>query len=166
MALLLNNPVVLKKAATEIDAVVGTSRLLQESDLAGLRCIITETLRLYPLAPHLVPHEASRDITVAGGHAVARGTMVLVDVYSMQRDPDTWDDPEKFVPERFMAAKNDRWMMPFGMALGVLIQCFEWERVGHEEVDMSEGSGLTMPMVVPLVASMDPILKALDLKVF
>ncbi|XP_062201782.1 cytochrome P450 81Q32-like isoform X1 [Phragmites australis] len=176
MALLLNNPAVLKKATAELDSVVGTSRLLRESDLAGLpylRCVIAETLRLKPLAPHLVPHEASRDCVIAG-HAVARGTMVLVDVYSMQRDPDMWEDPEEFTPERFMDAPAKRqWTMPFGMgrrkcpgeglalrtvgmALGVMLQCFEWQRVGEEEVDMSEGSGLSMPMAEPLVAVCRP----------
>ena len=180
MALLLSNPDALKKAADEIHSVVGTSRLLHESDLAGLpylRSVIAETLRLCPLTPNHVPHEASRDCAIAGGHAVARGTMVLVDVYSMQRDPAMWRDPEKFMPERFMEDDGDRpdggrgWMMPFGMgrrrcpgeglavrtvgmALGVMLQCFEWGREG--EVDMSEGSGLTMPMAVPLVASCRP----------
>ena len=181
MALLLSNPDALKKAADEIHSVVGTSRLLHESDLAGLpylRSVIAETLRLCPLTPNHVPHEASRDCAIAGGHAVARGTMVLVDVYSMQRDPDVWEEPERFMPERFMdggevGAGESRWMMPFGMgrrrcpgeglalrtvgiALGVMVQCFEWERVGGKEVDMSEGSGLTMPMAVPLVAMCRP----------
>ncbi|EEE62450.1 hypothetical protein OsJ_17242 [Oryza sativa Japonica Group] len=188
MALLLNNPDVLRKATDEINSVVGMSRLLQEPDLANLpylRCIITETLRLYPLAPHLVPHEASRDCMVAG-HVIARGTMVLVDVYSMQRDPRVWEDPDKFIPERFKGFKVDGsgWMMPFGMgrrkcpgeglalrtvgmALGVMIQCFQWERVGKKKVDMSEGSGLTMPMAVPLMAmclprvEMESVLKSL-----
>uniref|UniRef100_A0A0D9Y0W1 Cytochrome P450 n=1 Tax=Leersia perrieri TaxID=77586 RepID=A0A0D9Y0W1_9ORYZ len=94
MALLLNNPDVLKKAKAEIDSIVGTSRLLQESDLAGLpylRCIITETLRQYPPAPHLVLHEALQDCMIAG-HDVSCGTMVLIDVYSMQRDPLVWED--------------------------------------------------------------------------
>ena len=197
MALLLTNPSAAKKATAEIDSVVGTSRLLQESDLAGLpylRCIVSETLRLYPLAPNHVPHEASRDCVVAGGHAVARGTMVLVDVFSMQRDPAVWGErPEEFVPERFMdddggvGGRRDggsRWMMPFGMgrrkcpgeslalrmvgvALGIMLQCFEWEPDGGKEVDMSEGSGLTMPMATPLVAvcrpraNMESLLKAL-----
>ncbi|CAD6269541.1 unnamed protein product [Miscanthus lutarioriparius] len=198
MALLLTNPSAAKKATAEIDSVVGTSRLLQESDLAGLpylRCIVSETLRLYPLAPNHVPHEASRDCVVASGHAVARGTMVLVDVFSMQRDPAVWGErPEEFVPERFMdggsgvGGRRDggssRWMMPFGMGrrkcpgeglalkmvgvtLGVMMQCFEWEPDGGKEVDMSEGSGLTMPMATPLMAvcrpraNMESLLKAL-----
>lgn len=190
MALLLNNPDVLEKAKSEIHSIVGTSRLIKESDLAGLpylRSIITETLRLKPLTPNHVPHEASRDCVIAG-HTIAQGTMVLVDVYSMQRDPKIWDDPEKFMPERFMADGkvvdgDGRFMMPFGkgrrkcpgeglalrtvaMALGVMVQCFEWE-CGGDEVNLSEGSGLTMPMAVPLVAlcrpreEMEPLLKTL-----
>ncbi|KAL5205462.1 hypothetical protein ABZP36_033671 [Zizania latifolia] len=173
MALLLNNPDVLEKATAEIDSVVGVSRLHRESDLAGLpylRCVIMETLRLYPLAPHLVPHEASRDCVIAG-HAVTRGTIVLVDMYSMQRDPYIWKHPDKFRPERF--EEESKFMMPFGMgrrkcpgeglalrtvgvALGVMLQCFKWERTGKEKVDMSEGSGLTMPMAVPLTVVCQP----------
>jgi hypothetical protein len=47
MTLLLNNPYVPQKATIEIHFVVGTSRLLQESNLVGLPyicCVITETL--------------------------------------------------------------------------------------------------------------------------
>jgi cytochrome P450 len=184
MALMLNNPDVLTKATKEIDNVVGMSRLLEERDLAHLpylRCIIMETLRMYPITPHLTPHQASSDCIVADGQfVIPRGTMVLVDIYYMQRDPAVWDDPNKFKPERFSVGQEigeggggKQMMMPFGMgrrkcpgeglawrtvgvALGVMIQCFRWERTHKEKVDMSEGSGFTMPMAVPLVAVCRP----------
>ncbi|RYR22337.1 hypothetical protein Ahy_B03g067631 [Arachis hypogaea] len=38
-----------------------------------------------------------------------------------------------------------------GHTLGALIHCFEFDRVGNEEINMKERLGLTMPKVEPLV---------------
>ncbi|WOK91650.1 isoflavone 2'-hydroxylase-like [Canna indica] len=176
MSLLLNNPAAMDKTRAEIDACVGTHRLLEESDLPNLpylHCVISETLRLYPAAPLLVPHESSGECAVAG-FDVPSGTMLLVNVYAIQRDGEVWDEAAKFAPERFEQGKGDgKWMVPFGMGrrkcpgegmamkvvglvLGLLIQCFEWRRLGEEEVDMREGAGLTLPIAVPLKAMYRP----------
>ncbi|GFP82747.1 isoflavone 2'-hydroxylase [Phtheirospermum japonicum] len=178
MSLLLNNPDTLIKAQTEIDSVVGHSRLVDDSDLSHLpylHGIINETLRMCPAAPLLVPHEASADCTV-GGYRVPRGTMLLVNVWAIQNDPNLWDDPRTFKPERFLNLQGQRdgcVLMPFGygrrgcpgenfamrvvgLTLASLVQCFEWERVDGEMVDMSEGPGLTMPKARPLVAKCRP----------
>ncbi|VFQ99068.1 unnamed protein product [Cuscuta campestris] len=174
LSLLLNHPKVLAKAKKEIDDHVGHDRLIDESDLANLpylNCIIKETLRMYPVGPLLVPHESSTECTV-GGYRIPKGTMLMVNLYSIQRDPKYWDEPEKFKPERFEGVEGARVgykMMPFGsgrrgcpgeglawrmvgLSLGSLIQCFDWERIGSEMVDMREGTGLTMPKAVALVA--------------
>ncbi|CAL4919202.1 unnamed protein product [Urochloa decumbens] len=176
MSLLLNHPEKLKKAQAEIDAAVGTSRLVTPDDLprlAYLHGIIHETLRLYPAAPLLLPHVSSADCKV-GGYDVPRGTMLLVNVYAIHRDPKVWEDPAEFKPERFEDGKAEgRLLMPFGMGrrkcpgetlalrtvglvLGTLIQCFDWETVDGVEVDMTQGAGLTMPRAVPLEAMCRP----------
>ena len=62
MTLLLNHPEVLKKAKAELNIQVGKERLMEESDLPKLpylQNIISETLRLFPVAPLLVPHMSS-----------------------------------------------------------------------------------------------------------
>ncbi|KAF5817565.1 putative cytochrome P450 [Helianthus annuus] len=172
MALLLNHPNVLERARAELDNYIGQERLVQETDLTNLpyiQCIISETLRLFPSAPLLVPHESSQDCIIGGFH-VTRGTMVFVNAWAIHRDPIVWNDPLSFKPERFETGGNEGYrFIPFGMgrrqcpgsglanrvvglALASLIQCFEWERVGEELVDLSEGKGLTMPKDEPLEA--------------
>ncbi|XP_010531270.1 PREDICTED: cytochrome P450 81D11-like [Tarenaya hassleriana] len=168
---LLNHPEKLKKARNEIDNKVGLDRLIDEpdiSDLPYLQSIVSETLRLYPAAPMLLPHMASEDCTVAG-YDMPRGTILLVNAWAIHRDPKLWEAPAGFEPERFEKGKETQKLMPFGLgrracpgaglaqrlvalALGSLIQCFEWERIGDEEVEMVEGKGTTMPKATPLQA--------------
>lgn len=178
LSAMLNNPEILKKAQTEIDKCVGNDRLLDESDVLNLpylRCIINETLRMFPAGPLLIPHESSEATTV-GGYRVPKGTMLLVNVWAIQNDPKVWDEPRKFKPERFEGLEGTRdgyKLMPFGSGrrgcpgeglavrivgatLGSIIQCFDWERNGDELVDMTEGLGLTMPKAQPLIAKCKP----------
>ncbi|CAL9134435.1 unnamed protein product [Musa textilis] len=173
MCLLLTHPEVLHAARAELDAKIGQGRLAEEEDIPNLpylNCIINETLRLYPAVPLLVPHESSQDCTV-GGYDVPRGTMLLANAWAIHRDPNTWDEPEEFKPERFQCEGGKKEaglrMLPFGsgrrkcpgeglamrlngLALATLIHCFEWEKLPGEEVDMTEGPGLTMPMAKPM----------------
>ena len=39
-----------------------------------------------------------------------------------------------------------------GLTLGLLIQCFEWERVSQEEIDLTEGTGTIVSKAIPLEA--------------
>ncbi|KAL3840452.1 hypothetical protein ACJIZ3_025043 [Penstemon smallii] len=175
-SLLLDNPDVLTRAQAEIDNVVGRERLINESDLTQLPylCgIINETLRLHPAGPLLLPHESSKECTV-GGFLVPKGTILLVNVWDIHHSSKLWEDPEKFKPERFQdyeEGKSERKFMPFGhgrracpgenlalrnviMALGSLIQCFDWEKVS--EIDMNEATGITAPKIKPLTTKCNP----------
>ncbi|CAH9053827.1 unnamed protein product, partial [Cuscuta europaea] len=102
LSLLLNHQHVLQKAREEIDDKVGYERLVEESDMADLpylNCIIKEAMRMHPIAPLAVPHESSKECTIAS-HRIPKGTMLLLNLYSIQRDPEYWDEPERFNPER------------------------------------------------------------------
>ncbi|KAK9163761.1 hypothetical protein Syun_004663 [Stephania yunnanensis] len=171
LSLLLNHPTVLKKAQDEIDAQVGQQRLLSESDLANLpylHSIVNETLRLYPTGP-IVTHESAQDCFVEG-FRVPAGTMLQMNLWALHRDPKVWDEPNEFRPERFEGLEWDNLgfkLIPFGsgrrrcpgeglamrmigLTVGLLVQCFDWEREEEEMVDMSEGVGLTLPRAKPL----------------
>jgi cytochrome P450 len=43
-----------------------------------------------------------------------------------------------------------------GMILGALIQCFEWEKIDGEEIDMAEGLGQSMSKAEPFKALCKP----------
>ncbi|PHT32476.1 hypothetical protein CQW23_28813 [Capsicum baccatum] len=156
LSLLLNNPEALKKAQNEIDTHIGeSSRLLDDSYLAHLpylHGIINETLRMCPAGPFLVPHESS-DECVIGGFQVPHGTMFLVNLWAIQNDAKLWDKPNEF--KRGCPGENLAMHMA-GLALGSLIQCFEWERIGEDLVDMTEGPGLATPKAISLLAKCRP----------
>lgn len=173
MAYLLNHPEVLEKAREEIDNHTNKSgRMIEDSDLSELpylRCIINETLRLCPAAPLLLPHFSSEDCTISG-YKIPRGTTFIVNAWAIHRDPNLWEEPTKFKPERFEgieAGCEGFKFLPFGkgrrscpgnnlalrfvgLTLGTLIQCFDWKRMGAEMVDLDEKDGLTMRKVKPL----------------
>ncbi|KAL1540364.1 cytochrome P450 81Q32-like [Salvia divinorum] len=103
LSLHLNNPHALRKAQAEIDARIGHDRLLDESDIADLpylRCVINETLRMFPPGLLLIPHESSEECVV-GGYRVPAETILLVNVWALHNDPKNWDEPREFRPERF-----------------------------------------------------------------
>ncbi|KAF3675021.1 cytochrome 81Q32 [Capsicum chacoense] len=179
MSLLLNHPEVMKKARLEIDSVTGAEqRQLTESDilkLPYLRCIIKETLRLFPAGPLLVPHFSTQDCTIEGYH-IPKGTILLVNAWEIQRDSKTWEERNKFKPERFEGMEGGIEgcaFIPFGigrracpgsglamrligLVLGLFIQCFDWERVGNELVSLEENCGLMLSKLEPLVALYKP----------
>ncbi|MED6158014.1 hypothetical protein PIB30_028834 [Stylosanthes scabra] len=177
MAEILNRPTVLKKLRPEIDAVVGSTRLVNESDvpkLPYLQAVVKEALRLHPSAP-LVLREAVEDCMI-NGYNIKKQTRTIINVYAVMRDPEAWANPEEFIPERFLEATdhlskmsvNDVKYVPFGfgkrgcpgasLALTVinvtvasLIQCFNWRIKGGDKVNMEEGSSFSTGLAQPLV---------------
>ncbi|KAJ4955620.1 hypothetical protein NE237_012403 [Protea cynaroides] len=104
LSLLLNNRHVLKKAQDELDSHVGKDRHVEESDIKNLvylDAIVKETLRLYPVAPLGIPHQAMEDCQV-GGYHVPKGTILMANIWKLHRDPRIWLDPDEFKPERFL----------------------------------------------------------------
>ena len=103
ISLLLNHPNSMQKAWAEIDAEVGSDRLLQDSDLPNLSYlngVVNETLRLFPAVRVILPHVSSKDCTVSG-FDVPNGTTLLVNAWTIHRDRRLWDQADGFVPERF-----------------------------------------------------------------
>ena len=80
---------------------MGASNYVSIEDLSKLNyleAVIKETLRLYPSVP-IVVRELGEDENFEGT-MVPKGTIILVNLMLVQRDPQEWPEPDKFKPER------------------------------------------------------------------
>ncbi|MEU4419359.1 cytochrome P450 [Actinoplanes sp. NPDC024001] len=73
---------------------------LRDGDDEYTRAFVHEVRRFYPFAPFL-GGRAVRDLFFQG-EPIPAGTMVLLDVYGQHHDPDLWEEPYAFRPERFL----------------------------------------------------------------
>jgi cytochrome P450 len=116
--LLAQHPEVAEHLRTELKRVLG-GRLPTSDDLKDLpynAMVVKEALRLYPPAWAL-PRETIED-TEIGGYTIRRGSLLLGVPFLIQRDSRYFDQPDKFMPERF-ADNAERHLpqhvyMPFG----------------------------------------------------
>ncbi|PVD37572.1 hypothetical protein C0Q70_00168 [Pomacea canaliculata] len=102
--LMAAHPETQEKVFQEIEDVVGQSRypsLADRSRLPLVEATIYEVLRFSCPVPFALPHATTCDTTIQG-YDVPKGTVVLVNLFSILHDKETWGDPEKFRPERFL----------------------------------------------------------------
>nr|AAL48300.1 cytochrome P450 CYP4L4 [Mamestra brassicae] len=66
-----------------------------------LELVIKESMRLFPPVP-LIERRIMKDCEV-GGLKLVKGTSVVMNIFQIQRQPDLFDDPLEFRPERFEA---------------------------------------------------------------
>ncbi|KAM0945572.1 putative costunolide synthase [Dioscorea sansibarensis] len=171
MAELMKNPRTMKKAQDEVRQISNGKPTVSEDDIpqmSYLQAVIKEVLRLHP-PPLLLPHE-SRQKVVLQGYEIPERTRVIINAWSIGRDPNSWEDPEEFKPERFVGSSVDFngldfKFIPFGagrrmcpginfaitsieFALASLLYHFSWrlpDRMSVEDLDMHEAPGLTTP---------------------
>ena len=101
---LIHNPEVQQRLHQELDQVIGPDRLPELEDkknLPYLEATITETLRLSSIGALSIPHKTTVDTTLQG-YSIPKGTIVLTNLWSLHHDPEIWDDPDAFRPERFL----------------------------------------------------------------
>ncbi|KAK4262676.1 hypothetical protein QN277_028210 [Acacia crassicarpa] len=109
MAELLRNPRVMEKAKAELEEAMEKGKPVEESDIARLpylQAVLKETFRLHPAVPFLLPRKAKIDVEL-GGYTIPKGAQALVNVWAIGRDASIWENPEEFMPERFMGSEID-----------------------------------------------------------
>ncbi|CAL4989138.1 unnamed protein product [Urochloa decumbens] len=168
MTELVRNPEAMAKAQEELREAFNGKNMIAEDDLKGLsylKLVIKETLRLHPPAP--LVHRKCREACQVMGYDIPKGTAVFVNMWAICRDPNYWDGPEEFKPERFEDSDLDYKgtnyeFLPFGagrricpginlgvanieLALVSLLYHFDWklpQGIEANDVDASEAIGL------------------------
>ncbi|KAF2612316.1 hypothetical protein F2Q70_00009235 [Brassica cretica] len=177
MAELIKNQESMKKAQHELDEVVGKDNIVEESHITKLPYIVAimkETLRLYPTVPLLVPHRPA-ETTVVSGYTVPKDTKIFINVWSIQRDPNVWENSNEFRPERFLDKKScdfygtDYSFLPFGSGrricaglalaermvqytLATLLHSFDWKIPEGHVFNVEDKFGIVLKLKNPLIA--------------
>ena len=114
--LLSQHPAVRDRLEDEVDQVLG-DREPEAADVDKLpwtKAVLSESMRLYPPA-WTIERDALADDDLGGVEIPAR-SVLAVPPYLLHRNPDIWQNPEGFQPERFMGEQNrHRYAyLPFG----------------------------------------------------
>ncbi|GJX21582.1 geraniol 8-hydroxylase-like protein [Tanacetum coccineum] len=178
MTELLLNPDMFTRVRKEVSSILGEDGKIEETkllDLPYLHAVIKETMRLHLSVPLLAPHKTEKEVKL-GEYIVPKNIQILVNVWAMARDPRYWEDPLRFMPERFLGNETDYKgqhfeFLPFGsgrrMCPGIplahrvvslmvasFVYYFDWELPhAREEMDMNDIFGLTLLRATPLVAT-------------
>jgi cytochrome P450 len=99
-------PQVVERLLDEVDGHDGSD--------AYLTATIQETLRRRPVLPNAAPRLVKRPVEI-GGFPYPPGVCVVANAYLLHHDPDVYDDPYAFRPERFLdEAPGTYTWIPFG----------------------------------------------------
>ncbi|ERN19528.1 hypothetical protein AMTR_s00062p00048540 [Amborella trichopoda] len=173
-----------EKLYREIIEVVGKDGAITESGvekMVYLGAIVKETFRRHPPSHFVLSHAAIKDTTLAGYRVPSDASVEFYTAW-LSEDPNMWEDPKEFRPERFLVGDGKDVditgsrhvkMMPFGIGrricpawtLGTLhvhlmlarmVQAFRWVPDESAPPDPTETFAFTVVMKNPLRARIVP----------
>lgn len=111
------NPKIQQKVLDEITAIESQTENIVEQlqKMTYTNAVLNEALRLYPPA-WITDRENVEDDNLAG-YNIKKGTLIGVSFYELHRNPKYWENPEEFIPERFLGEQKKQSMQyfyPFG----------------------------------------------------
>jgi len=112
--LLSENPEAERRLQEEIDDVIEDKPGMGDiPQLEYTRWVLDEAMRLYPPV-YTMFRQPTEDVEL-GGYAVPEGSLVMLPQWAIHRDPENFEDPETFRPERWESPSNPQFSyFPFG----------------------------------------------------
>ncbi|XP_069503686.1 cytochrome P450 3A29-like [Ambystoma mexicanum] len=116
---LATHPDIQKRLQEEIDKVLPNKAPPTYdalSQMEYLDMVVNESLRLYPPGGRI--ERICKATIEINGLTIPEGTVTMIPAYVLHRDPDYWEEPEEFRPERFskenVEAQVPYTFLPFG----------------------------------------------------
>lgn len=107
----------------EVDDVVGRQRQPTWEDRKAMpftMASVLEITRWKATTPFPMPRGVQEDTTI-GKYVIPKGTMVLINLMGVHKNPDLWENPDRFDPTRFLTAdgseleKKPEHLIPFSL---------------------------------------------------
>ncbi|MBS2019677.1 MAG: cytochrome P450 [Deltaproteobacteria bacterium] len=98
--LLAQHAEVRERLEAELDALGHDPSYEELRELPYTLAVLKESMRLYPPA-YMLARRAIQDVEL-GGHRLRKHTIVILNVLGIHRRPDTFPDPDRFDPTRFL----------------------------------------------------------------
>jgi len=149
------------EARQEVDNILGERKIPEYDDIKKLtyfKNCVYESMRMYPVTPKSWRILSSEQDV--GGFKIPAGTSVWFSYNSMNNNPKHWENPEKFIPERFNDERkaHDLANFSFGprsciginfaklemfLVLAALLRNFYWEVDPNYKLVTYAGASLT-----------------------
>ncbi|CAI9729738.1 cytochrome P450 2B4-like [Octopus vulgaris] len=114
-------PDIQDKCRAEIEKITDLNRPITMEDkqhMTYVAATLLEVQRIAPVVTLTLPHAATVDTTL-GGYDIPKHTIVLFNIMDAHYDPNYWDKPEEFRPERWIDEDNElkknEAFMPFSL---------------------------------------------------
>ena len=119
------NPDVQQKVQAELDSVVGRERLpnmMDKSSLHYTNATIDEIHRICTVIPMTLGHRAMHD-TQYKGYDIPSNAAVIANIYAIHHNPESFPEPQKFRPERFLDFKTGNLIFIFPKQHNMYLFC-------------------------------------------
>jgi cytochrome P450 len=168
--LLARNPEAQIKVLEEVKKVKSESSDIMHwiKNANYTKLVIEEAMRLFP--PAYFIDRINKEADHFNGFDLPKGTNLLFSVYEIHRHPDFWENPEEFIPERFLddKIKFSKNYYPFGagqrMCIGNNFAMYEMILAIITVVERYEITEKNTPILIKPLITLKPFEAILEFK--